>query len=69
MHNIEDLIAELQGIRDQLFDFPNNADGKPHDTLVLELTATIEKFKLFSKDEEVRPDVLAPEDLPDDEDL
>lgn len=69
MHNIEDLVAELEGIRNQLFDFPANAKGKTHEALIVELTGTIEKFKLFSKDEEVRPEVLAPEDLPDDEDL
>jgi hypothetical protein len=69
MHNIEDLVAELEGIRNQLFDFPANAKNKTHEQLIIELTATIEKFKIFSRDEEVLPDILAPEDLPDDEDL
>jgi hypothetical protein len=69
IHNITDLIAELERIRNQLFDFPKNSNNKTHQTLILELTATIEKFKIFSQDEEVRPEVLAPEDLPDDEDM
>jgi hypothetical protein len=69
MHNINDLVAELEEVRNQLIDFPANANNKTHEALVTELTATIEKFKIFSKDEEVRPEVLSPEDLPDDEDL
>ncbi len=69
LHNITDLVAELEGIRNQLFDFPKNSTHKSHQALILELTATIEKFKIFSQDNEVRPEVLAPEDLPDDEDL
>ncbi len=69
MHNINDLVAELEGIRSQLFDFPKNSNNKSHEALILELTATIEKIKLFSQDEEIRPEILAPEDLPDDEDM
>ncbi len=69
MHNITDLVAELERIRNLLFDFPENSNNKSHQELIIELTATIEKFKIFSQDEEVLPEVLAPEDLPDDEDM
>ncbi len=66
---MDDLIAELEGIRNQLFDFPSSSNGKTHEELVLELTATIGKLKTFNKEEENIPKILAPEDLPDDEDL
>lgn len=69
LHNINDLIVEFEEIRNQLIDFPVNAHHKTHEELIIDLTATIEKLKIFSKDEEVRPEVLSPEDLPDDEDL
>jgi hypothetical protein len=65
---MNDLVIELETIRDQLFDFPSNAKGKTHQELVLELTATIEKIITFNKEENI-PEILAPEDLPDDEDL
>ncbi|HWZ21871.1 MAG TPA: hypothetical protein VNW06_04415 [Cytophagaceae bacterium] len=66
---MNDLIIELEIIRNQLFDFPSNSNGKTHTNLVLELTAAIEKLNSFTKEEENIPEVLAPEDLPDDEDL
>lgn len=69
MRNIHDLVAELEEIRNQLYDFPKNAKSKSHQELIREFSVTIDKFKIFSKDEEIRPSVLAPEDLPDDEDL
>ena len=69
MNNMEDLIIELETIRNYLFGFSVSTSGKSNKDLAIELTAVIEKFKVYNKEEKIIPEILAPEDLPDDEDL
>ncbi len=68
-NSIEDLVVDLEAIRDKLFDFPAHSNNKTQEVLMLELTAVIEKLKLFKNEEKIIPQILSEEDLPDDEDL